>query len=79
MLAQQTGLEPGEVVWMGGDVHLYLNHAPLVEEQLEARAGRRGEAGDRAQARQSIFDYRIEDFVVSGYEPQPHIPAPVAV
>src|SRR5690606_9647272 len=34
MLAQQTGLEPGEVVWMGGDVHIYLNHAPLVEEQL---------------------------------------------
>jgi thymidylate synthase len=34
MLAQQTGLEPGEIVWMGGDVHLYLNHAALVEEQL---------------------------------------------
>ena len=34
MLAQQAGLEPGELVWMGGDVHLYLNHAELVEEQL---------------------------------------------
>jgi len=78
MLAQQCGLEPGELVWMGGDVHLYLNHAELVEEQL-----RRTPAG---QARMTInrlpdniFDYRIEDFVVSDYAPQAHIAAPVAV
>ena len=37
MIAQQTDLEPGELVWMGGDTHLYLNHAHLIEEQL-ARA-----------------------------------------
>lgn len=78
MLAQQTGLEPGEVVWMGGDVHLYLNHAPLVEEQLRREPA--GEARlDIARTPNSIFDYKIEDFVVTGYEPQPHIPAPVAV
>jgi thymidylate synthase len=78
MLAQQTGLEPGEVVWMGGDVHLYLNHAPLVEEQL----GREPSGEARLEIRRrpdSIFDYRIEDFDVTGYAPQPHIPAPVAV
>jgi len=78
MLAQQCDLEPGEVIWMGGDVHLYLNHAALVEEQL-----RRAPSGcarlDIARRPDSIFDYRIEDFVVSGYAPQPHIPAPVAV
>ena len=78
VLAQQCDLEPGEVVWMGGDVHLYLNHAPLVEEQL-----RRQPAGEPrltiARRPDSIFDYRIEDFLVSGYNPQPHIPAPVAV
>jgi thymidylate synthase len=34
MMAQQTGYEPGELVWMGGDTHLYLNHAHLIEEQL---------------------------------------------
>jgi hypothetical protein len=34
MLAQQCDLEPGELVWMGGDVHLYLNHADLVEAQI---------------------------------------------
>ncbi|MBU6269339.1 MAG: thymidylate synthase [Sphingomonadales bacterium] len=78
MLAQQTGLQPGEAVWQGGDVHLYLNHAALVEEQL-ARAPS-GEA-HLAIARQpgSIFDYRIEDFAVTGYAPQSHIAAPVAV
>lgn len=78
MLAQQADLEPGDVVWMGGDVHLYLNHADLVEEQL-----RRTPAGDPrleiVRRPDSMFDYRIDDFVVSGYEPQPHIAAPVAV
>ena len=78
MLAQQCGLEPGEAVWMGGDIHLYLNHAALVEEQL----GRApvGEARmDFARHPASIFHYRIEDFVVTGYEPQAAISAPVAV
>ena len=78
MLAQQCDLEPGEAVWMGGDVHLYLNHAALVEEQL-----RRAPAGEARLAitrrPPSIFDYRIEDFEVTGYAPQAHIAAPVAV
>ncbi len=78
MLAQQCDLEPGDAVWMGGDVHLYLNHAPLVEEQL--RRAPAGEARlDFARKPASIFDYRIEDFIVSGYAPQAHIAAPVAV
>ncbi|MET0588936.1 MAG: thymidylate synthase [Novosphingobium sp.] len=78
MLAQQTGLEPGEAVWMGGDVHLYLNHAPLVEEQLSRTPS--GVARlDILRKPDSIFGYRIEDFAVSDYAPQPHIPAPVAV
>ncbi len=78
MLAQQCGLEPGEVVWMGADVHLYLNHAPLVEEQLSRTPS--GEARlEIARVPETIFDYRIEDFIVSGYEPQAHISAPVAV
>jgi thymidylate synthase len=78
MLAQQCDLEPSEVVWMGGDVHLYLNHAALVEEQLlRAPAGEPRLALARRAA--SMFDYRIEDFVVTGYAPQAHIAAPVAV
>jgi thymidylate synthase len=78
MLAQQCDLEPGEAVWTGGDVHLYLNHAPLVEEQL----GREPAGVARLailRRPESIFDYRIEDFLVSDYAPQAHIPAPVAV
>ena len=78
MLAQQTGLEPGELVWMGGDVHLYLNHAILVEEQLSRTPS--GEARLAiVRTPDSVFGYRIEDFEVSGYQPQAHIAAPVAV
>ncbi len=78
MLAQQCGLEPGELVWMGGDVHLYRNHADLVEEQL--RRTPQGQARLEIVRRpDSIFDYRFEDFQVSDYQPQPHIAAPVAV
>ncbi|MBB3981570.1 thymidylate synthase [Sphingobium fontiphilum] len=78
MLAQQCDLEPGEVVWQGGDVHLYLNHADLVEAQL-ARKPAGAPRLRIARRPESIFDYRIEDFAVEDYAPQSHIAAPVAV
>lgn len=78
MLAQQTGYAPGEAIWMGADVHLYLNHKALVEEQL-SRTPSGAARLEFARRPESIFDYRIEDFVVTGYAPQAHIPAPVAV
>jgi len=78
LLADQTGLEPGELVWMGGDVHLYLNHAELVATQL-ARVPRGTPRLRIGRRPDSIFDYKIEDFEVLGYEPSPPIPAPVAV
>lgn len=78
MFAQQCNLEAGEAVWMGGDVHLYLNHAELVEQQL-ARVPSGIATFDFARRPDSIFDYRIEDFVVGEYAPQSHIAAPVAV
>lgn len=78
LLAQQCDLEPGDLVWNGGDVHLYLNHEALVDEQL-----RRTPAGAPTlhllRRPDSIFDYRIEDFEVRGYAPQEHIAAAVAV
>ena len=78
LLAQQCDLEPGELVWMGGDTHLYLNHAELVEAQLQ-----RTPAGNPTMAitrkPDSIFGYAIEDFAVRDYAPQAHISAPVAV
>ena len=78
MMAQQTGLQPGELVWMGGDTHLYLNHAALIEEQLSREP--QGHPTLAIKRRPpTIFDYRLEDFVVSGYTPHPPIKAPVAV
>lgn len=78
MLAQQADLQPGELVWMGGDTHLYLNHAALVEEQLSRVPD--GEPRLEILHRpDSMFGYAIDDFAVTGYAPQKHISAPVAV
>ena len=77
MLAQQAGLAPGELVWMGGDVHLYLNHLDQAEMQL-TRAPRLAPRMT-LERRGSIDDYRIEDFAVTGYDPHPPIKAAVAV
>jgi thymidylate synthase len=78
MLAHQTGLEPGELVWVGGDVHVYENHAELVATQL-AREPRAWPRLSFARRPASILDYRFEDFVVEGYDPHPAIAAPIAV
>lgn len=78
MLAQQCDLEPGELVWMGGDTHLYLNHAELVEAQL-ARVPAGQPTMTIARRPDSIFGYAIDDFAVLDYAPQAHISAPVAV
>jgi len=78
MMAQQTGLEPGELVWMGGDTHLYLNHAHLIEEQLT----RKPQGAPKlaiVRKPETIFDYQIDDFRVDDYTPLPPIKAPVAV
>lgn len=78
MLALHADLEPGEIVWQGGDVHLYLNHADLVETQL-ARSPAGAPKLRILRRPASIFEHRLEDFAVEDYAPQPHIPAPVAV
>ena len=78
MIAQQVGLKPGELVWMGGDTHLYLNHRDLIEEQL-GREPRGLPRLEIVRVPESIFDYRIDDFVVHDYEPHGPISAPVAV
>lgn len=78
MLAQQCGYEPGELIWQGGDVHLYLNHAELVEEQL-SRQPHGAPKLHLLRTPESIFAYEIEDFEILDYHPQAHIAAPVAV
>ncbi|MEO0644439.1 MAG: thymidylate synthase [Pseudomonadota bacterium] len=78
MMAQQTGYLPGELVWMGGDTHLYLNHAHLIEEQL-TREPQGHPTLEITRKPETIFDYQIEDFRVDDYAPLPPIKAPVAV
>lgn len=78
MLAQQAELEPGELVWMGGDTHLYLNHAELIEEQL-AREPQGRPRLEIVRRPPTIFDYKVEDFEVHNYTPLGALKAPVAV
>lgn len=78
MLAQQAGLRLGEFVWMGGDVHLYLNHLDAAREQM-ARVPRALPRLTLARQPDSIDAYRIEDFLIDGYLPHPPIKADVAV
>ena len=78
MLAQQAGLKPGELVWVGGDVHIYLNHIEQVREQVR-REPRPFPTMRLTRQAASIDDFRIEDFEVSGYDPHPPIHGDVAV
>ena len=78
MLAQQANLQPGELVWVGGDCHLYLNHLSQAEEQI-TREPRPFPSMQLKRRAQSIDDYKIEDFEVGGYSPHAAIKADVAV
>jgi thymidylate synthase len=78
MMAQVTGLKPGDFVHTFGDAHLYLNHI----EQADLQLTREPRALPRMQinpAVMSIFDFKYEDFELEGYDPWPHIKAPIAV
>ncbi len=78
MLAQQCDLVPGEIIIATGDSHLYSNHLQQVREQL-AREPRALPQLEILRRPPTIYDYRFEDFRLVGYDPHPHIPAPVAV
>lgn len=77
MLAQQTDLEVGDLVWTGGDCHIYDNHLDQVREQLSREPFPFPELRLRRAA--SISDYAWEDVEVVDYRHHPAIPAPVAV
>lgn len=78
MVAQQTDLQPGEFIWTGGDCHLYLNHLEQTRLQL-ARTPRPLPTLQLTRRPASLFEYRLEDFRIDGYDPCPGIKAPIAV
>lgn len=77
MVAQVCGLEPGHLVHTFGDVHLYRNHLDQAREQL-ARTPRGLPEVRLNPEITDLFAFRFEDFVLEGYDPHPHIAAPVA-
>lgn len=78
MMAQVTGLKPGEFVHTTGDTHVYTNHLEQVQLQL-TRAPRTLPVMRINPEVKSIFDFQYEDFVLENYDPWPHIAGKVSV
>ncbi|MCX7897334.1 MAG: thymidylate synthase [Rhodocyclaceae bacterium] len=78
MVAQVCGLQPGEFIHTLGDAHLYANHFEQARLQL-TRAPRPLPRMRLNPDVKDLFAFRYEDFTLEGYDPHPHIPAPVAV
>ena len=77
MFAQQAGLEVGELIWTGGDCHIYNNHFDQVREQLSREP--RPYPQLKLRKAESLFDYDFYDIEVVGYDPHPTIKAQVSV
>ena len=77
MMAQVTGLEPGEFVHTLGDAHLYLNHLDQARLQLSREPMPLPQM--RIAPKRDLFAFAYEDFVLDGYRAHPSIPAPIAV
>lgn len=78
MMAQVTGLKPGEFIHTLGDTHLYLNHLDQARLQL-TRSPRPLPKMELNPDVKSIFDFKYSDFTLSDYDPHPHIAAEVSV
>src|SRR5690625_3687775 len=77
MVAQQVGLEVGEFIWTGGDVHIYNNHFDQVEEQLSRDPYPYPQL--KLNKADSLFEYELEDIEIVNYQHHPAIKAPIAV
>jgi thymidylate synthase len=78
MVAQVTGLKPGEFIHTLGDAHVYLNHLEQADEQL-ARSPRPLPTMKLNPEVMDLYGFRFEDFILQGYDPYPAIRAPIAV
>ncbi|EPJ8755470.1 thymidylate synthase [Pseudomonas putida] len=78
MLAQQCDMGVGEIVISLSDVHIYSNHMEQVKTQI-AREPRKLPELKLLRKPESIYDYKFEDFELVGYDPHPHIAAPVSI
>lgn len=78
LVADQSGFEPGDFIWTGGDCHLYNNHIEQAKEQLSRSAFPLPQLKLNRRA-QDIFSYSFEDVVIEGYTHHPAIKAEVAV
>ncbi|MGB9747416.1 MAG: thymidylate synthase [Bacteroidales bacterium] len=78
MMAQVTGLQPGEFIHTLGDAHLYLNHIEQAKLQL-TRAPRKLPSLRLNPEVKDIFSFQYEDFIIDGYDPHPHIKADISV
>ena len=78
MMAQQTGLKPGELIWTGGDCHLYTNHMVQTELQLTREPLPLPRLVIKRKP-DTLFDYRFEDFELIDYRSHASIKAPIAV
>lgn len=78
MVAQVTGLQPGEFVHTFGDAHIYLNHLEQVKLQLSREPKKLPQMKINPEVK-DIFDFKFEDFELAGYDPHPHIAGKVSV
>lgn len=78
MLAQQCNLKVGDLIWTGGDVHLYMNHLQQAKQQLRRQPYPLPKLRIKRQP-DSIFDYCYDDFELLDYQAHPHIKAPISV
>lgn len=78
MVAQQCDLEVGDLVWTGGDVHIYANHMEQAKLQLTREPYPLPQLR-LARKPASIFDYHFDDFIIENYEYHPGIKAPISV
>jgi thymidylate synthase len=78
LVARETGYEPGELIYHGKDVHIYLNHIEQVKELLSREPRGLPKLVLNPEVN-SVFDFTMEDIKVEGYDPHPTIKAPVAV